>query len=255
MKMVKRISQVIIAFAAVVMMMAVVSVPAKAATVNHNVTFMYGTKTFVEPVAHGATAIAPVDTYVEGYTFIGWVGNLVNVTEDRIILGDYVKNVTTSNPAVYVVNFVDGITGKIISTQTVACGASATAPEPPQHYGYKFTGWSESYCNVTSNRTIYSTYNGYYWWGGLPYYCYYSYYGWNVYPYFWYYDHCYYAPAYRDYYQGTADKINAVNNSIKESYNNKVESFENVSEKMTEAQDSLQQSISDAFAAMPDMLK
>ena len=58
----------------------------------HTVTFLYGTKTFPEPVFHGANAIAPTDTYIEGYTFLGWVGNIYNVTEDRIILGSYAKN-------------------------------------------------------------------------------------------------------------------------------------------------------------------
>ena len=55
----------------------------------HTVTFMYGTKCFAEPVFHGGNAIAPTDTYVAGYNFMGWVGNLYNVTEDRIILGSY----------------------------------------------------------------------------------------------------------------------------------------------------------------------
>ena len=55
----------------------------------HTVTFLYGTKAFAEPVAHGANAICPVDTYVAGYNFLGWVGNIFNVTEDRVILGSY----------------------------------------------------------------------------------------------------------------------------------------------------------------------
>ncbi|MCR5301211.1 MAG: hypothetical protein K6E49_02095 [Lachnospiraceae bacterium] len=60
-----------------------------AAPKTHTVTFIYGTKCFAEPVAHGGIAIAPTDTYVAGYNFTGWVGNLFNVTEDRMILGAY----------------------------------------------------------------------------------------------------------------------------------------------------------------------
>ena len=56
----------------------------------HTVTFFYGTKCFAEPVFHGANAIAPTDTYVAGYNFLGWVGgSLFNVTEDRVCLGSY----------------------------------------------------------------------------------------------------------------------------------------------------------------------
>ena len=55
----------------------------------HTVTFLYGTKSFAEPVVDGGNAIAPTDTYVAGYSFMGWVGSLTNVTEDRIILGSY----------------------------------------------------------------------------------------------------------------------------------------------------------------------
>ncbi len=55
----------------------------------HTVTFLYGTKTFAEPVYHGDNAIPPTDTFVPGYIFGGWVGNLFNITEDRIILGLY----------------------------------------------------------------------------------------------------------------------------------------------------------------------
>lgn len=64
---------------------------ALAKTKTHTVTFFYGTKSFAEPVAHGGIAIPPVDTYVPGYNFTGWVGNLFNVTEDRIVLGAYAK--------------------------------------------------------------------------------------------------------------------------------------------------------------------
>lgn len=68
---------------------------------QHTVTFLYGTKAFAEPVAHGGIAIAPTDTYVPGYNFTGWVGNLFNVTEDRVILGSYAK---IAAPSVVYVN-------------------------------------------------------------------------------------------------------------------------------------------------------
>lgn len=246
----KRLSQVVIALVATVFIAGVIATPSYAATV-HNVTFMYGTKTFVEPVAHGANAIPPVDTYVEGYTFLKWVGNLCNVTEDRIILGDYAKVAATCPAAVYTVSFVDGLTGKILSVQNVVPGGYAVAPEVPEHPGYWFSGWSDSYYNVTSNRVIYSTYNGYYWICGVPYACAYSYWGWNLYPYYWYYNNWYYGC----YYAGAAKTINAIQENTKKAYDNMQEDMAKMKDQMNEAQKSMQESISSAYDSMPALLK
>lgn len=60
-----------------------------AAQKDHVVTFIYGTKVFVEPVKDGTDAIAPTNTSVPGFTFTGWTGDLLNVTEDRVIVGAY----------------------------------------------------------------------------------------------------------------------------------------------------------------------
>ena len=59
------------------------------AAVTHTVTYIYGSKTTPYVVEHGQTAPIPTDTYVPGFTFVGWVGSAFNVTEDRIILGAY----------------------------------------------------------------------------------------------------------------------------------------------------------------------
>lgn len=58
----------------------------------------------------------------------------------------------------YPVSFV-GLNGKIISSQMVEEGESATLPEAPEEKGYVFTGWdSDDYKKVTDSRTIHAEY-------------------------------------------------------------------------------------------------
>ncbi len=41
----------------------------------------------------------------------------------------------------YDVDFVDGVTGEIFETQSVAIGGRPVYPEPPEHEGWRFVGW------------------------------------------------------------------------------------------------------------------
>lgn len=61
-------------------------------------------------------------------------------------------------PTYYSVSFVDGLTGDTISTQQVKQGMAATAPVPPTHAGYAFTGWDSDFSNVQSNMTVTALY-------------------------------------------------------------------------------------------------
>ena len=59
----------------------------------------------------------------------------------------------------FTVTFYDGI--DVLKTQTVEYGAAATAPATPVRpndplYKYVFSGWSESYTNVTSDLNVYA---------------------------------------------------------------------------------------------------
>lgn len=45
-----------------------------------------------------------------------------------------------------------------LGSQTVDYGASATAPSAPQRKGYTFQGWTDSFYNVTADKTIKATY-------------------------------------------------------------------------------------------------
>lgn len=62
---------------------------------------------------------------------------------------------TAHNPVT--VKFID-YDDTLLKTQTVDYGSSATAPISPERKGYTFQGWSDSFYNVTSNKTIKATY-------------------------------------------------------------------------------------------------
>lgn len=57
----------------------------------------------------------------------------------------------------YTVTFVDW-DGRVISTQTIVEGKSATAPDNPSRTGYTFKGWDTDFTNVQSNLTVTAQY-------------------------------------------------------------------------------------------------
>ena len=57
----------------------------------------------------------------------------------------------------YTVKFLDH-DGKILKTQEVESGKSATAPTAPTREGYTFTGWEKIFTNVTKDLTITAQY-------------------------------------------------------------------------------------------------
>ena len=79
-----------------------------------------------------------------------WQGNVTDSATKTVSF-----NVTVPASA-YTVTFVNGL-GTTLKTQTVSHGGNATPPSNPTRTGYTFNGWSGTYTNVTSNRTITAT--------------------------------------------------------------------------------------------------
>lgn len=63
----------------------------------------------------------------------------------------------SSETPVFAVRFLDK-DGKLLKTEGVTKGKSATAPTPPDVAGYAFTGWSGDFSNVQSDMTIQAIY-------------------------------------------------------------------------------------------------
>ncbi len=105
-----------------------------------------------QQVIHGNNATPPTNPTRSGYTFTGWSGSYTNVTSNRTITALY-----TQNTVYYTVTFKDW-NGSVLKSQTLESGRNATPPTNPTRSGYTFTGWSGSYTNVTSSRTITAVY-------------------------------------------------------------------------------------------------
>ncbi len=105
-----------------------------------------GTLLKSQSVERYGNATPPSNPSLTGHTFKGWNGDYTNITSNRTITAQYDLNY-------YTVNFTDW-NGKVLKSQSVAYGGNASPPSNPSRTGYTFTGWSGTYTNVTSNRTI-----------------------------------------------------------------------------------------------------
>ncbi|MCR0435963.1 InlB B-repeat-containing protein [[Clostridium] innocuum] len=115
---------------------------------SYKVTFVdyNGTVLKTQMVYKNSNATPPLNPSLTGHTFKGWNGDYTNITSNRTITAQYDLNY-------YTVNFTDW-NGKVLKSQSVAYGGNASPPSNPSRTGYTFTGWSGTYTNVTSNRTI-----------------------------------------------------------------------------------------------------
>ncbi|MBO4902532.1 MAG: hypothetical protein J5518_07045 [Lachnospiraceae bacterium] len=159
------------------------TVPAEAKA-KHTVTFLYGTKMNTQIVPDGGNAIVPIDTGVEGFTFLGWTDSCMNVKTDKLILGMYVNNTpyapatnstttikkvndNTSAPflpwwdgtkgvpgVTCVVRWYNGHNNELWKTEVVPYGSSLPDPADPCIAGYDFVGWEGSWKNITEDRAI-----------------------------------------------------------------------------------------------------
>ena len=109
-----------------------------------------GTELSVQTVLHGEAAELPASPAREGYTFVGWSGDVSAVTGDMTVTALYAVKTCT-------VFFTDW-DGTVLKTQEVSYGEAAEAPQAPSREGYTFTGWSGDYTNITESRILMAQY-------------------------------------------------------------------------------------------------
>jgi uncharacterized repeat protein (TIGR02543 family) len=124
---------------------------------THTVTFKDhdGTVLKTQTVEHGSAATAPSDPTRAGYTFTGWNIAFTHVTSNLTVTALYSE---IGAPVTYTVTFLDH-DGKILKTEIVNPGASATAPQNPSRTGYTFTGWDAAFSNVTDHLSVTALYS------------------------------------------------------------------------------------------------
>jgi uncharacterized repeat protein (TIGR02543 family) len=102
-------------------------------------------------IVDGKNATPPAKPERVGYTFAGWDGNYIKVTQNETITATYDINV-------YTVTFVD-YDNTVIKTQQVSYKGDATLPaDPSRDGGYTFVGWNGNYTDITKNETVTATY-------------------------------------------------------------------------------------------------
>ena len=110
-------------------------------------------------VEDGARPTEPETPTLEGWTFERWVGaNNVNlgdaIHEDTAFYAQGYSESGMVNGK-YPVEFWDGVDGKQVGpTQYVDPGSDAIAPAHPVHEGYTADGYSDTYTNVQTPKTI-----------------------------------------------------------------------------------------------------
>ena len=116
------------------------------------------TNTIVIKCKVSETAKAGASTTVE---FVpveeGFGGSTYDIMTVTVSGKPEVKVVGEETPAEYTVTFKDA-DGKVIKTEKVAEGKSATAPAAPAREGYEFTGWDVEFTKVTSDMTVTAQY-------------------------------------------------------------------------------------------------
>ncbi len=110
-----------------------------------------------QQIQKGSAATAPADPVRAAdaqytYSFKGWDKDFSNITENTVVTAVYDSVVN-----VYTVTFMSH-DGKVLDTQQVEYGNSATAPVAPEIDGYVFTGWDTEFDSITKETTVTAQY-------------------------------------------------------------------------------------------------
>ena len=108
-------------------------------------------------------------TVEEGYHFTSWTGDASYSTQTaNANFSGYTARTLTANAEInkYTVNFVSGVTGETLKTESdIPHGSAATAPSPANIVKVEddanhkvFSGWDKSFSSVTENMTVTAEY-------------------------------------------------------------------------------------------------
>ncbi len=100
----------------------------------------------------GGDAISTLNPKKDGFTFVGWDKELVNIHSDLKVNAVFEAIVYKYN-----VWFYDG--SLALDHQEVVKNQGAIAPHPPKREGYNFIGWDKNFDNVVADMDVYSTYS------------------------------------------------------------------------------------------------
>ncbi len=115
-------------------------------------------------VESGSYAEVPEFPKRDKWIYTGWRaanGTDVNkdkITEDTIFVAQGYSTDTMVDGK-YKVEFFDTIDFKVLSTQYVEAGGAAVEPRVPEHAGYSFVGWNDTFTNITGNKAIFTIFN------------------------------------------------------------------------------------------------
>ena len=103
-------------------------------------------------VEEGKSATAPANPTKEGYEFVGWDKEFTNVKENLEVNAKFKEKEQEVVVNKYTVKFL--VDGKVVDSQEVEEGKSATKPADPKKDGYEFNGWDKDFTNVKANLEV-----------------------------------------------------------------------------------------------------
>jgi uncharacterized repeat protein (TIGR02543 family) len=126
-------------------------------TVSYSVSYQPGTQgTFDEQITHNLSYGDPTPEAPEVSAVVGWIFTGWSPEPTATVSGNAVY-VAQWDPEMLMVWFVDW-DGRILKSESVPYGGTASAPTNPYRAGYTFTGWSRSFTNVVVSLTVVAQY-------------------------------------------------------------------------------------------------